>query len=304
MDVLTTIESVVKALRDRRVHDAVISSRSADPAILAAALDDPELFDRIVRLAPAAQSWQALSTYTMTIEGEIMNALRVAALCNSVKFLAAFREHGGRFGEQLPALINDAAENWAWEAARWLLGDPSNSDEIRAAVTLGTITPASVGQRLSRGQVSFRRADLKSLCDLIDFSQTVSDTAAKRLDVSIYQILRFALLRLPGAATADHLVKALTLVTVGDPRRPEKLGRGLADCHAIIKLLLYHNADHQEAIVRRQLDPTRSPAVYRGLAKQVYEVAAWRKWIMGGHIGGLPPELAENIMYRVWEPTY
>lgn len=119
---------------------------------------------------------------------------------------------------------------------------------------------------------------------------------------SVYMILWLALSRFPGSATARHLVTVLALVTPGNPERPANLGQALAGCRSLIKMLLYHEADHLDGIVRRHLDRNRDGAVYKGLAKDVYEVAAWRKWIAGGHIGGLPPELAENVMYSVWKP--
>lgn len=40
----------------------------------------------------------------------------------------------------------------------------------------------------------------------------------------------------------------------------------------------------------------------RLLGLDVYQVEAWRRWIAGGHVGRLPPELAEDVIYRVWCP--
>ncbi|KAI9018815.1 hypothetical protein DFJ74DRAFT_675051 [Hyaloraphidium curvatum] len=91
--------------------------------------------------------------------------------------------------------------------------------------------------------------------------------------------------------TAEHL--AWLLSSIYESEAPHRCLRSL-----VLLLLFYEGPKPGERLDRSTKENAEKR--YRGLVEDVLEVARWRRWIDRGSLGGLPPELTQEIMFRTW----
>jgi hypothetical protein len=104
---------------------------------------------------------------------------------------------------------------------------------------------------------------------------------------AFFRLLSWALRCNPGHVDANHLIQALQLVA-GDGHLPGFVG--------IVILLLYHGSK-----IAYGVKTGANKTNFVGLRDHAFEAECWRRWIAVGHIGGLPPEIAEMMMLSYLE---
>ncbi|KAI9032045.1 hypothetical protein DFJ74DRAFT_640696 [Hyaloraphidium curvatum] len=111
--------------------------------------------------------------------------------------------------------------------------------------------------------------------------------------------VRLILARLAGSTGGAGAGPCELAALLNEVQRP---GSPLHGRRSFVLLLLFYGAGGPNHLLTKVLADAGADR-YRGLMDDVLEVAAWKRWIGSGAIGGLPPEVAQEIMFEAWLAT-
>ncbi|KAI9007592.1 hypothetical protein DFJ74DRAFT_688414 [Hyaloraphidium curvatum] len=165
--------------------------------------------------------------------------------------------------------------------------DPSFFARLRS-LGLYAPTAGSLARFLTRPR--FRYGENVQLLGFLKSAMTEPES---RRD--FFRTVRWALENHPAPPESSHMVLAIHQLAHRD---------GFEDLlHSLLCLLMFKGADSTDYLLRDAVlgTDTLTGRLLPGFADDVTEVKQWMRWVQNGHIGKLPPELAEMVAIQVWE---